>query len=73
MLDHLYWVNQVRLYCERKRGGEMVWRGERELRRTRQAHQVDAEIETAQGVIGVEVELTRKKLEVIQAIVEQRA
>lgn len=47
------------------------WRSERELRKgrvmqsisTTLAHEVDAEIELPQGVVGVEVELTAKSVE----------
>jgi hypothetical protein len=72
-LEHLYWVNEVRLYCEQKRGGNFIWRSERELRRQgRQTHFVDAEIEMVEGqVVGVEIELSRKKLEVLRSIIEQ--
>lgn len=71
-LNHIYWVNQVRLYCELTYGDSMTWTSERALRRASEApHLVDAEVELERGVVGIEVELTRKKLATVQGIVEQ--
>lgn len=66
-LAHIFWTNQVRMHTE-ERHPQSSWRSERELRKGRvmqsistgQAHEVDAEIHLAEGIVAVEVELTAK-------------
>jgi hypothetical protein len=74
MLDHFYWVNHVRLYIENRRGNEAIWRSERQLKLARtpgeKKHLVDAEIEIQGSVIGLEVELTPKKIGTTREIME---
>ena len=69
-LEHLYWTNQVRMHTEDRHPGSK-WRSEREIRSGRSMqtvsdgsnHDVDAEIQVPQGVVGVEVELTSKSVD----------
>ena len=69
-LAHIFWTNQVRMHTE-DRHPESVWRSEREIRNGRSMqtvssesnHDVDAEIQLPQGVVGVEVELTSKSVD----------
>lgn len=75
-LKHLYAVNQVRLFVEAHKGGAVLWKSERALRREQsnpQTHIVDAEGEIAGTVVGIEVELTQKEQSRIKAILVQLA
>lgn len=64
---HIYWVNQVRLYVE-KRHPELAWMPERAMRAGRamqtisniSSHIADAEVHAEDSVVGIEVELTSK-------------
>lgn len=70
-LDHLYWINQVRLYVEAKRGEEIEWTSEREMRSLgKKAHYADAQIHYQGKLIGIEVELSRKKQVTILPILQ---
>ena len=62
MLEHIYWVNQVRFYAQ-KRHPNAQWTSERDLKyeHEKKGHLPDAEIETDKGMVAIEVELTRKK------------
>ncbi len=67
-LEHLYWINQVRLYVEKRRGDALRWISERSLRqemttgtKAHPEHFADAEILLEGATIGLEVELTLKK------------
>lgn len=77
LLNHYYWVNQVRLYVEGRRD-EAAWRSERELRQpgggrvvqtSQGSHYADAEVELPNTIAAVEVELTVKKRERLREIV----
>ena len=71
-LEHHYQVNQVRLFVEELLGSEARWLGERHLRREQpQAwHHADAQVEF-EGLVGIEVELSRKKPETLAVILAQ--
>ncbi len=76
-LDHVYWVNQTRLAAEQRwaeRGEARTWACERSLKRRgekRLAHLPDAVVDTEQGRVAVEVELTAKKRSKVEAILRQ--
>jgi len=75
-LDHVFWVNQVRLHVERRRGDEAVWVSERTLKLERgdqDSHLADAEVIIEDRTIAVEVELTPKKPSDIAAVVSELA
>lgn len=66
VLNHIYWVNQVRFSVENRHEGSK-WRSERELRQgsgmqtfDNGGHIVDAEAMLNEAVVAVEVELTSK-------------
>ncbi len=66
LLNHIYWVNQVRFSVENRHEGSK-WRSERELRQgsgmqtfDNGGHIVDAEAILNEAVVAVEVELTSK-------------
>lgn len=66
VLNHIYWVNQVRFSVENRHEGSK-WRSERELRQgagtqtfDHGGHIVDAEVMLNEVVVAVEVELTSK-------------
>lgn len=61
-LAHIYWVNQVRFYAQRRYPAAR-WISERDLKyeEGRKAHVPDAELDTGDGTVAIEVELTRKK------------
>lgn len=69
-LKHIYWVNQARLYIEKRRGRDILWWSERDIKQMRnsQGHYVDAEVEIDGNVVGLEVELTPKKLRDLKSI-----
>ncbi len=81
-IDHLYWTNHVRLFCEKNYPDDR-WVSERTLRLAQpprkgsRPHVVDGELvrRDPQGelTIAIEVELTPKKPEVVAAIVRQLA
>jgi hypothetical protein len=80
-LEHLYQVNQVRLATEARAtqlGDTRIWISERRIRRDtprpmgkdiRPLHFPDAIVETEQGRVAVEVELTLKKPRDLEAII----
>ena len=81
-LKHVYAVNQVRLWIERRRGSEAVWRSERTLKgendrkgsqEEKLKHLVDAEVDLECKTSAVEVELTPKKFETTAEIVRTLA
>jgi hypothetical protein len=77
---HLYWCTQARLFMSVRRA-EDVWIGERQLRREhaqvahgkKQKDVPDAHLQTAKGVIAIEIELTAKQADRTRVIVRQRA
>ncbi len=81
-IDHLYWTNHIRLYCESTYPDD-VWVSERTLRLSKlprkgsRPHVADGELvrcdEHGAYTIAIEVELTPKKPEVVEAIVRQLA
>jgi hypothetical protein len=85
MLEHTFWVNQVRLTCENRwhsMGQSREWIGERRLRRdaprgrgrpSAQEHVPDAVVETSQGRVAIEVELTPKKAERLKSVMSALA
>jgi Mn-dependent DtxR family transcriptional regulator len=62
-LNHVYWVNVVRLYIEATHT-MANWKPERELRfeKGKEGHTPDAEVELGGFTYAIEVELTRKKI-----------
>jgi len=78
-LRHLYWVNQARLYIEQQRPDD-AWKSERIIRYEQSAlpagkkapHIPDALLIKANGdAIAIEVELSSKKRERVQAILRE--
>lgn len=78
-LQHLYWVNQARLYIEQQRSDD-AWKSERIIRYEQPAfpagkkapHIPDALLIKANGdAIAIEVELSSKKRERVQAILRE--
>lgn len=61
-LNHIYWINVVRLYIEETHGLAQ-WKSEREIRfeKGKVGHAPDAEVELSGQTFAIEVELTRKK------------
>jgi hypothetical protein len=66
-LEHIYAVNQVRLWAENEWGSTIPWQGERQLKyefardeTTKTQHVPDAILITEAGRIALEVELTQK-------------
>ena len=63
-LNHIYYVNTVRLYYEARLGAEATWVSERAISKRRKkagaTHLVDGELHYQGGVYGIEVELTAK-------------
>jgi len=72
ILNHVFWVNEVRLFVEQRRGDGVAWRSERLLKPSwtndKEAHYADAEVELDEGTVGIEVEITRKKRDRIKNI-----
>jgi hypothetical protein len=81
-LNHLYWCNQVRLFMEAQRPGEM-WVSERRLRseqaqaikqrRGRQLELPDAHLLTPKGAIAIEIELSDKQAARLIGLLRRRA
>ena len=68
ILNHVYWVNQVRFSVESRHAGSQ-WVPERELRQgaamqtfDRKAHVADGELHLDRGTVAIEVELTAKSV-----------
>jgi hypothetical protein len=61
-LNHIFWVNAVRLYIEETHG-LATWKSERDIRfeKGKIGHAPDAEVELSGETYAIEVELTRKK------------
>lgn len=77
-LEHIYWINHIRLFVEQQlEEQEFTWVSERTLKqegaREGESHYADAEILTPAGTVGVEVELSRKGDQDLQAIVHDLA
>ena len=74
-LNHIYLVNMVRLYIEKKRGDEVQWISERQINVERKKegkrHMVDGEAVYQGTVIGVEVEQTQKSKRRLASIVRE--
>ena len=74
-LNHIYHVNMVRLYIEKKRGDEVQWISERQINVERKKegkrHMVDGEAVYQGTVIGVEVEQTQKSKRRLASIVRE--
>ena len=73
-LEHLHWVNHVRLFVEKQWEGRTTWISERALRqetRGKTPHVADAALRYNESLIGVEVELTRKKQHTLLKIMER--
>ena len=74
-LNHIYYVNMVRLYIERRLGDEVRWISERQINTERKEqgkrHLVDGEAIYQDTVIGVEVEQTQKSRRRLASIVRE--
>ena len=74
-LRHIYHVNMVRLYIEKRRGDEVQWISERQINVERKKegkrHMVDGEAVYQGTVIGVEVEQTQKSKRRLASIVRE--
>lgn len=74
-LDHIYHVNMVRLYIEKRRGDEVQWISERQINVERKdqgkRHMVDGEVVYQNMVIAIEVEQTQKSKRRLASIVRE--
>ena len=74
-LSHIYHVNSVRLYIEKRLGDEVRWISERQINTERKEqgkrHLVDGEAIYQGRVIGVEVEQTQKSRRRLASIVRE--
>ena len=74
-LNHIYSVNMVRLYIEKRLGDEVRWISERQINTERKEqgkrHLVDGEAIYQDMVIGVEVEQTQKSRRRLASIVRE--
>lgn len=75
MLNHMHDINEVRVRIERQLGPEATWRSERALRKERHGDKVyhvpDGEVRYQGGFFAVEIELTQKASDRIEAIVRK--